>query len=163
MKGTRVQSLWVRRIPWRRQQLPTPIFLPVNPQGQEAWQAIVYGVARVGHKWAISTHISIIFTVFIKYLWCPERVFFFVVCRMIGLPQVAQPLKNCLQHRRCRDACSITESRKIPLGEEMTTCSSIPAEENLMNRWACGAGKGWTWLGDWAHTHRIFGLHIQYI
>ena len=37
---------WVRKIPWRRAQQPTPIFLPRESMNREAWWAIVHG----GHK-----------------------------------------------------------------------------------------------------------------
>ena len=35
---------WVRKIPWRREWLPTPVFLP-EEKGR-AWQATVHGVAK---------------------------------------------------------------------------------------------------------------------
>ena len=34
---------WVRKIPWRRAQQPTPVFLPGESHGQRS------GLARVGH------------------------------------------------------------------------------------------------------------------
>ena len=43
---TRVQSL-VRKIPWRREWKPTPVFLLENPMDRGAWQATVYGVAEL--------------------------------------------------------------------------------------------------------------------
>ena len=42
---------WVRKIPWRKEHLPTPVCLP----GEFHGQATVYGVARVGHDWETST------------------------------------------------------------------------------------------------------------
>ena len=33
---------WVRKIPWRREWLPTPEFLLGKSHGQRAWQAIVH-------------------------------------------------------------------------------------------------------------------------
>ena len=48
---------WVGKIPWRRKQQPTPIFLP----GESSWtkepgglQPV--GLQRVGHDWATFTH-----------------------------------------------------------------------------------------------------------
>ena len=35
---------------WRRQWQPTPVFLPGESRDRGAWQAIVHGVARVGHS-----------------------------------------------------------------------------------------------------------------
>ena len=40
-------SPWVRKIPWRRKWLPTPVFLPGKSHGRGAWRATVHGVARV--------------------------------------------------------------------------------------------------------------------
>ena len=37
---------WVRKIPWRRKWLPTPVFLPENPMDRGAWQAIVHKIAK---------------------------------------------------------------------------------------------------------------------
>ena len=42
-------NFWSGKIPWRRKQQPTLVFLPGESHG--AWQAKVYGVARVGHDW----------------------------------------------------------------------------------------------------------------
>ena len=36
---------WVRKIPWRREQLPTPVFLPGESHGRGAWRATVHGVS----------------------------------------------------------------------------------------------------------------------
>ena len=43
-------------IPWRREWLPTPVFLPGTPTDKGAWQAAVHGVARVGHDWVTNTY-----------------------------------------------------------------------------------------------------------
>ena len=49
MPETQIQSL-VGKIPWRREWLPTPVFLPENPRDRGAWQAIQsMGLQRVGH------------------------------------------------------------------------------------------------------------------
>ena len=39
-------NLWVRKIPWSRKWLPTPVFLPREFHGQRSLWAIVYGVAK---------------------------------------------------------------------------------------------------------------------
>ena len=36
---------WVRKIPWRREWQPTPVFLPGESMDRGAWQATVHGVA----------------------------------------------------------------------------------------------------------------------
>ena len=45
MQETRVHP-WIRKIPWRREQQPTPVFLPGESHGQEAWWATVHGSSR---------------------------------------------------------------------------------------------------------------------
>ena len=37
---------WVRKIPWRREQQPTPVFLPGESHGQMSLWATVHGVAK---------------------------------------------------------------------------------------------------------------------
>jgi hypothetical protein len=37
---------WIGKIPWRREWLPTPVFLLENSMDTGAWQAIVHGVAE---------------------------------------------------------------------------------------------------------------------
>ena len=45
---------WVRKIPWRRKQLPTQVFLTGNPMDRGTWQATVHerGHERVRHNLA---------------------------------------------------------------------------------------------------------------
>ena len=38
---------WVGRIPWRRERLPTPVFLPgESPMDRGAWLGTVHGVVK---------------------------------------------------------------------------------------------------------------------
>jgi len=37
---------WVRKIPWRREQLPTLVFLPGESHGQRSLASYVHGVAE---------------------------------------------------------------------------------------------------------------------
>ena len=57
MQETRVRSLvWVRKIPWRREWQPTPVFLPGEFYGQRS--LVSYsprGHKRVRHDWATNT------------------------------------------------------------------------------------------------------------
>ena len=46
MQETRVQSLGLRRFPWRRKWQSTPGLLPGKPMDRGDWQAIVHGVAK---------------------------------------------------------------------------------------------------------------------
>ena len=42
---------WVGKMPWRRECLPTPVFLPGEFCGfRGAWQSTVMGSQRVGHN-----------------------------------------------------------------------------------------------------------------
>ncbi|XDC72510.1 hypothetical protein R6Z07F_003683 [Ovis aries] len=42
-KETQVHP-WIRKMPWRREWLPTPVFSPGESHGQRSWWATVYGV-----------------------------------------------------------------------------------------------------------------------
>ena len=46
---------WVGEIPWRREWLPTPVFLPGDSIDREAWRAAVHGITRVGHDRVTNT------------------------------------------------------------------------------------------------------------
>ena len=43
---------WVRKIPWRRTQQPTPVFLPGKSHGQRSLAGYSPQGHRVGHDWA---------------------------------------------------------------------------------------------------------------
>ena len=45
-------SIWIRKIPWRRERQLTPVFWLENPTDRGALWATIYGVARIGHNWA---------------------------------------------------------------------------------------------------------------
>ena len=51
-----VQETWVdprvRKIPWRREWQPTPVFLPGESHGGEAWRVQSMGLKRIGHNLA---------------------------------------------------------------------------------------------------------------
>ena len=47
---------WVRKIPWRREWLPTPVFLPGKSHGQGSLAGYSsWGHKRVGHGWVTNT------------------------------------------------------------------------------------------------------------
>ena len=51
---------WVGEIPWRREWLPTPVFLPGDSiDREEAWRAAVHGITRVGHDRVTNTSLLI--------------------------------------------------------------------------------------------------------
>ena len=60
MQETGVQSLdpWVRKIPWRREWLHTPVFSLGNPMDREAWWATVHKVAESDTPEHLSEHIA---------------------------------------------------------------------------------------------------------
>ena len=37
---------WVMKMPWRKKQQPTPVFLPGEFQDRGAWQATIHGVTK---------------------------------------------------------------------------------------------------------------------
>ena len=48
-----MQETWVRKIPWRRKWLPTPVFLPGDsPWTEEPGSLHSIGPHRVGHDWS---------------------------------------------------------------------------------------------------------------
>ena len=48
-------SSWVRKIPWTREWLPTPVFLSGKFHRQEPGGLQSMGLQRVGHDWATNT------------------------------------------------------------------------------------------------------------
>ena len=46
---------WVRKIPWRRAQQPTPVFLPGEPHGQRS----LAGYSPRGHKELDTTDVAL--------------------------------------------------------------------------------------------------------
>ena len=47
----------VRKIPWRKERLPTPVFLPGEFHGQRSLVGYSPWSCRVQHDWATNTHI----------------------------------------------------------------------------------------------------------
>ena len=66
MQETQVWSL-VRKIPWRREWQPPPVFLPGKAMVRAAWWATVHGMARVGHD--LATNTSLLWWVIRCRLW----------------------------------------------------------------------------------------------
>ena len=72
-------EIWVGKIPWRREQLLTPVLLPREFMDRRAWQATVHGVAK---SWTQLSNFHISQTknsIGIWYLWkiefkrCPHQ------------------------------------------------------------------------------------------
>ena len=64
MQETRF-DLWVRKIPWRRGWLPTPVFLPGEFHGQRS----LVGYSPWGHKESDTTELLTL-----SLWWCELRV-----------------------------------------------------------------------------------------
>ena len=71
---------------------------------------------------------------------------------MFGLPQWLSSEEATCNTEDAGDTVSISESGRS-LGGGNDDLLPYSCWENLMNRWACGVEKRWTWLGDWAHPH----------
>ena len=46
---------WIRKIPWRREWLPTPVFFPGEFHRQRSLAGYSMGSPRVGHNWTTNT------------------------------------------------------------------------------------------------------------
>ena len=53
---------WVRKIPWRREWLPTPVFLPGESQEQRSLAGYSPWGRRVRHDWATNTVYKMFFS-----------------------------------------------------------------------------------------------------
>ena len=95
---------WVRKIPWRREMLPTPVFLPGEFHGRGAWRAVVHGVSKSCRR--LSTHTQ---RYTYRYTWG------FHGGSVVDIP----PAKQETQGR--------SMSRKDPLENGMATHSTILA------------------------------------
>ena len=51
---------WVRKMPWRRKWPPTPVFLPGKPHGQSSLAGYSPWSPRVGHSWALTDALSLL-------------------------------------------------------------------------------------------------------
>ena len=49
---------WVRKIPWRREWQPTPVFVPGEFHGQSRLVCYSLWACKVSHDWATNTHFS---------------------------------------------------------------------------------------------------------
>ena len=68
-------DLWVRKIPWRREWQPTPVFLPGEFHGQRSLEGYSQWGHRVGHDWVTNTFTFTFF--YISY------IYIFGICRYI--------------------------------------------------------------------------------
>ena len=92
----------IRKIPWRRAWLSTPVFLPGEFHGQRS----LMGYSPLGHKeWDMTERLTLSLSLFIVIL----RTGFNKVCKAPGLPGVTQMVK-CLP--------AMQETRVQSLGQE---------------------------------------------
>ena len=47
---------WVRKIPWKRKQQPTPVLLPGEPHGQRSWAGYSLGSKRIRQDCVTNFH-----------------------------------------------------------------------------------------------------------
>ena len=85
MQETQVQS-WVRKIPWRRERQPTPVFLPGESRGQRSLVGSL-GWKRVWHNQMTNTHM------YLCVLTLPQSVFSFLLDL---LSDIFLDLSDCL-------------------------------------------------------------------
>ena len=64
-----MQETWVGKIPWRRELLPTPVFLPGESHGQRSLAGYSLWGHRVRHNWLTLTTLFSVFTVI---LWVTD-------------------------------------------------------------------------------------------
>ena len=84
---TRMFHPWVRKIPWRRAQLPTPVFSPEKFHGQEQPGRLQSkGSQRVRHDWA---HMSFIDISQLKII--SSTVFSAKIFHCLNAPQFSPP------------------------------------------------------------------------
>ena len=81
-------DLWVGKIPWRRERLPTLVFWPGEFHGQSM------GLQRVEHDWATFTFTFHQVSDFLKQKW-KEVQYLGLMATSIGLPQV---IRNLVWH-----------------------------------------------------------------
>ena len=114
---------WVRKIPWRRERLPTPVFWPGEFRGLQSM-----GLQRVRHNWATFTFLNLTegwtLTFPKTFPWMaaldtPDRTPFHSIS--IALLEPACPCRRC---KRCSFNPWVG---KIPLEEGKATYSSILA------------------------------------
>ena len=59
---------WVRKIPWRREWLPPPVFLPGKSHGQRSLACYnLWGCKRVGHDLTTKQHND-------RYIYCKPQI-----------------------------------------------------------------------------------------
>ena len=79
-------NLWVGKIPWRREQLPTPVFLPGKFHGQRNLAGYSPWGHRVGHHWATFMSLvawsraSCLTTLSFMLITYNERIVFLALC-----------------------------------------------------------------------------------
>ena len=90
---------WVRKIPWKREWQPTPVFSPGECHGQRSLASYI-GLQRVGHKLATKTPKQIfvcfwvIFMSYMKYLFIYFAHCFFCFKKLLYLDIVWYKLQT---------------------------------------------------------------------
>ena len=101
---------WVRQIPWRREWLPTPVFLPGGFHGQRS----LVGNSPWDHKKSDTTEQLTV-------------TLFFFICMMASLNAPHSCVLSCgwLLATPWMIACQASLSMKFPLQEHWSSCHSL--------------------------------------
>ena len=70
---------WVRKIPWRKEWQPTPVFLPGESMDRGTWQAAVHGFTQ-SQTWLKQLSINIYI-----YIYTPTNTYIHIIFRFISL------------------------------------------------------------------------------
>ena len=118
-----------------------------NPLGRGAWQATVWGVARVGRDLGINHHHYEFITIFHIVM---NHFIIFKMVKVLSGKTNTKMLSLLLKFFIL----------KCPLEESMATHSGILAWRIPMHRGAWratvhGGAKSWTWLSNYANTRKL--------
>ena len=128
---------WVRKMPWRRKQKPTPVFLPGGSHGQRSLQSM--GSQRVRHDWATNT--------FWEFNLKP-------LCNSLGFPGISAGKESTCH---AEDLGSVPGLGRSP-GEEI----GYPLQDSWASE-TChdvvhSVAKSQTRLSDWTQLKQFYGL-----
>ena len=121
MRETQVRSL-VGKIPWRREWLPTPVFLPRKSHGQRSLVLQSMGSHRLGHGWVTDTFLftlchdmdllqgKIFHKVFFtNYIWVLELYLSTWIPVLFERQLGLATLQRQMSQTSCRQNCSIND------------------------------------------------------
>ena len=88
-----VQEIWVRKIPWRRERQPIPVFSPGEFHGQMSHGLQFMELQRVGHSWVTFTfHFSSCYNLCKVLKVMPDINI--RTCKLLSLLDTCMPLRQ---------------------------------------------------------------------